>query len=43
MTTTELKNIAKDIRNEQFTDILTKEDVNFYNEDSNVISRIALM
>lgn len=35
--------IAKDIRNEQFTDILTKEDVNFYNEENNVISRIALM
>lgn len=35
--------IAKDIRNEHFTDILTKEDVNFYNEDDNVISRIALM
>lgn len=35
--------IAKDIRTGQFTDILTKEDVNFYNEENNVISRIALM
>lgn len=35
--------IAKDIRNEHFTDVLTKEDVNFYNEENNVISRIALM
>ena len=35
--------IAKDIRNEHFTDVLTKEDVNFYNERNNVISRIALM
>lgn len=35
--------IAKDIRNEHFTDVLTKEDVNFYNEENTVISRIALM
>ena len=35
--------VAKDIRTGQFTDVLTKEGVNFYNEDNNVISRIALM